>query len=123
MTPIVSPWVFYAMTVVDSLTILSVIVMILSVIVVGLSGVIKLIDMSYYPDEDLQKVCSNLIHKTLPVLVVSAILVTFVPNSTTITKMLVAQNVTYERVEVATDTVEKVYEDIMELFEGDGDSE
>ena len=40
----------------------------------------------------------------------------FIPNSNTITKMIIAQNVTYERVEVATNTVQEVYEDIMGLF-------
>ena len=30
--------------------------------------------------------------------------------------MMVAQNVTYERVEAATDVVQTVYEDIMDLF-------
>ena len=33
--------------------------------------------------------------------------------------MLIAQNVTYERVEQATDVVSSVYEDIMNLFESE----
>lgn len=43
----------------------------------------------------------------------------FCPSQKTIEKMLVAQNVTYERVEQATDVVSNVYEDIMNLFDKD----
>lgn len=37
----------------------------------------------------------------------------------TIEKMVIAQNVTYERVEQATDVVADVYDDIMDLFRQD----
>lgn len=40
----------------------------------------------------------------------------FIPSQTTIEKMIIAQNVTYERVEQAADTVTDVYNDIMDLF-------
>lgn len=38
------------------------------------------------------------------------------PDKQTIEKMVIAQNVTYERVEQATDVVSNVYNDIMDLF-------
>lgn len=41
------------------------------------------------------------------------------PSCKTLEKMLIAQNVTYERVEQATDVVSSVYEDIMNLFESE----
>ena len=43
----------------------------------------------------------------------------FIPGTETIEKMVIAQNVTYERVEQATDVVADVYDDIMDLFKQD----
>ena len=40
-------------------------------------------------------------------------------STATIEKMVIAQNVTYERVEQATDVVADVYDDIMDLFKQD----
>ena len=40
----------------------------------------------------------------------------FCPTQKTLEKVLIAQNVTYERVEQAADTVTDVYNDIMDLF-------
>ena len=123
MTPIVSPWIFYAMSCVDTLKSIVGIIIFVSLLALGSAAIIKFTDLDYFPNEDTQKRTSNIIRKSLMVIVVSAIVVTFVPNGTTITKMLVAQNVTYERVDIATDTVEQVYEDIMELFESKDDSD
>jgi hypothetical protein len=55
-------------------------------------------------------------------MLVAMVMVAVIPGSQTITKMMIAQNVTYERVEVVGDTVETVYNDIMALFE-DNNSE
>lgn len=43
----------------------------------------------------------------------------FIPGMETIEKMVIAQNVTYERVEQAADVVTDVYDDIMDLFKQD----
>lgn len=40
----------------------------------------------------------------------------FIPGMETIEKMVIAQNVTYERVEQTVDVVSDVYNDIMNLF-------
>lgn len=45
------------------------------------------------------------------------------PDKQTIEKMVIAQNVTYERVEQATDVVSNVYNDIMDLFKEDTSDE
>jgi hypothetical protein len=56
---------------------------------------------------------------TIPIFTLAVV----IPKTDTLTKMLIAQNVTYERVEAATDTVQTVYNDIMELFEDKGETE
>lgn len=55
--------------------------------------------------------------KSVVALCISTAVAVFCPSSETLEKMLIAQNVTYERVEQATDVVSSVYEDIMNLFE------
>lgn len=109
MTPIISPWVFYAIGITDEV----------STIVEVLTFVSGLLLFGYltYCLLDLQKPSETLVKKLAVPFVLSALLMTLIPSSATITKMLIAQNVTYERVEAATDTVEIVYNDIMELFE------
>ena len=106
MTPVISPWVFYLMEVVDGL---------LAVSFVTALGCGMWLFAAWLNDDPKRKV---------PIigLIVSVLMIVFAPSGDTITKMLVAQNVTYERVEAAADTVQNVYEDIMELFE-EGDEE
>ena len=54
------------------------------------------------------------------VIVVLLILIEIlVPSESTIMKMLVAQNVTYERIEMVGETVQDVYNDIISLIDSD----
>lgn len=116
MTPVISPWVFYAIHVAEGVSFLTALI----AIIVGIAyAAVKVISLfNYYSGEDDEDYIKNRrISKTLgTVALVAAILGTFVPGEKTITKMIVAQNVTYERVEAATDVVQTVYEDIMDLF-------
>lgn len=57
--------------------------------------------------------------KSVAALCISISMAVLCPSSKTLEKMLIAQSVTYERVEQATDVVSDVYEDIMNLFEKD----
>ena len=101
MTPVISPWVFYLISVADSLITLAIVVACISFA----WALFYLTDMKKPP-------------VLAVVLTVLSVLTSFLtPSSDTITKMIIAQNVTYERVEVAADTVQSVYEDIMSLFE------
>lgn len=116
MTPVISPWVFYAIHVAEGVSFLTALI----AIIVGIAyAAVKVISLfNYYSGEDDEDYIKNRrISKTIgKVALVAAILGTFVPGEKTITKMIVAQNVTYERVEAATDVVQTVYEDIMDLF-------
>lgn len=118
MTPVISPWVFYLILLSNKLLeifgTLAVGLAVLTVICVAA----KLCNQfDYRPSEELDKALSKLIKVMLPSFILSTLIWIVTPSETTITKMIVAQNVTYERVDVVTDTVENVYNDIMELFE------
>lgn len=101
--PVINPIWFYLMSVCNSV----------GVLVVGgccLSGITAGICWAF--DGQFSKRCK----KALVVCVVCAVLAVFCPTQKTLEKVLIAQNVTYERVEQAADTVTDVYNDIMDLF-------
>ena len=113
MTPVISPRLFYWMSVVDELKIFSCI----AIIVVLVTVVVYLLWCSI----EMETVQRNVVKRLIVAVIISAIICVFVPSSKTITKMIVAKNVTYERIGGAVDTVQSVYEDIMALFGEDAD--
>lgn len=122
MTPVINPWIFYLMPFCDNLCFFSTVVGVVSFL--GYAGVIIghiVTANDGYSDEDNLKQFVAIEKLLKPVVIVSLLLAFLVPSEKTITKMLIAQNVTYERVEVATNTVQSVYEDIMDLFEEEDD--
>lgn len=102
MTPVINPWVFYVFELVTTLKVTSLILASVT-LAVGIT-------MWICNESTKVKVCAWLCG-------VGLLIGVFVPSSNTVAKMVIAQNVTYERVETVTDTVETVYNDIMELFE------
>lgn len=118
MTPIINPWVFYLISVADSIVGISIALSVISVIIfVGAAFFAVMMLGDYDREDDEFKAVSQCAKKAALLAVLFFALSAFVPAEKTITKMLIAQNVTYERVEAATDTVETVYGDIMSLFE------
>ncbi len=115
--PVINPWIFYAIYVAEGVAFLAALIAIIAGLAYAAAKMISL--FNYYSgedDEDYIKIRE--IYKTFgTVALVAAILAIFVPGEKTITKMIVAQNVTYERAEAATDVVQTVYEDIMSLLE------
>lgn len=109
MTPVVNPVWFYLMGLSTPILVLSAIVAIVALTI----GLVYYLEGKQIEDK-------KEIHLGKKLIVVSAlcgVMLVLTPTETTLTKMLIAQNVTYERVEVATDTVENVYQDIMQLFD------
>lgn len=103
MTPVINPWLIYLIGIADGLKYGALALGVLLFIYIfgnAMSG-IKSARWCYL------------------VATLGLVLAMLVPSSNTVTAMTVAQNVTYERVDVAADTVREVYEDIMALFEED----
>ena len=125
MTPIISPWIFYAISVCDTIIPLTAIIAILS----GILGIVciavsaDIMDrISRYPSSEhsydkkqielLQKYSKRL----LIICGISILLVIFVPDRETIFQMILAQNVTYERLEMGANIVSAIYEDILNVM-------
>ena len=120
MTPVINPLWFYLMSVADDVDFVASVVVVVTTI-----GLTIYFFYSLANAYDVEDFIDNLkpIRKPFAIVVVLITLVGIItPSSETITKMIIAQNVTYERVEVVGDTVETVYNDIMALFE-DNNSE
>lgn len=116
--PVINPWIFYAIYVADGIvSIASIVTIIVGIAFLILKG-FSIVSLWDYGEDDEDhkkfKTAANWLGRTV---LVALILAIFVPGEKTITKMVVAQNVTYERVEAATDVVQEVYEDIMSLLE------
>ena len=109
--PVVNPIWFYLMSVCGGLALLLGVMGFLAVTVGGIGCLV------YHSEDDVRSIKAFKIFKRLVISGLVALGVNiFIPSQTTIEKMLIAQNVTYERVEQAADTVTDVYNDIMDLF-------
>lgn len=113
-TAVISPWFFYLLQIVDGLGVSFV----LAASAMALYGAVRwfiTITITEGDGEDYQK-GAKAGKKVLIAMVVFWFLSILVPTKTTCLEMLVAQNVTYERVEVVGQTVEDIYNDIISLF-------
>lgn len=121
MTPVINPWIFYLMPICDNLGFICAVCGILAgvgAIVACCMYTVLSSDPDFY-EESAIAIAKKFRRVLVPAAIVLVLLGTFIPSESTITKMLIAENVTYERVETATNTVESVYNDIMDLFEED----
>ena len=118
MTPIINPWVFYLCQVAESTRTVAVLVGVTFTAAAILMAIFSACEADYDGTETkgFNRFCRNAKRFTICALI-SFTISGVIPSEDTITKILIAQNVTYERVEAATDAVETVYNDIMELFE------
>lgn len=114
MTPIISPWVFYLMPIVEKINFIAGAILIIG----GISALIFVIEIGPVGDPFPKWLKGVFIG-----LIFALVVFVFTPSEKTITKMILAQNVTYERVEAVSDTVETVYNDIMELFDDEEDTD
>lgn len=119
MTPVINPWVFYLMPVCENLSCVSCIIFIIGLIGCLIFGFVYLMAFSTF-DVDEEKSFKCFMKLLIITVVISGLLACVIPSEETITKMLIAQNVTVERVDVAFDTVVNVYNDIMNLFRDSG---
>ena len=114
MEPVINPWLFYLIEVVDSL----------KLVFGGLGFAIGLVliisgqcdsDCTY--DENVKKKCRKNKKIGLIVLLVGCFVCALIPSSDTLIKMTIAKNVTYDAVDAAKDVVVQVYNDILALFQ------
>ena len=112
MTPIISPWFFYLLSISTGIKILFGVI---TLIFIG-ATVVKLIDAdSYMPDSEGLKSALKRAKEFFIIAIVFAILTILVPDDKTCVQMLIADNITYERLEVVGKTVKDIYGDILDF--------
>ena len=116
MTPIISPWFFYLLQIVDGLSVSFVIIASAIAVYGAIRWFLIFDEEEGDTDSPFYKEGAKQGKKLLIVMIVFWFLSILVPTKTTCLEMLVAQNVTYERVEVVGQTVEDIYNDIINLF-------
>ena len=110
MTPIISPWFFYLLSISTGIKILFGVI---TLIFIG-ATVVKLIDAdSYVHESESMKSAFKRAKEFFIAAIVFAILTILVPDDKTCVQMLIADNITYERLEVVGKTVEDIYGDIL----------
>ena len=102
MTPIISPWIIYALSLCDGAKIM--------LLIIGLCG------GGVYLGLTLAENVWKFRKGVAALLVFCFVAGLLIPMEGTALKILVAQNVTYERVEVVGQTVEDIYEDILDVI-------
>ena len=103
MEPVISPWVFYLIDVVGAIKVIGIVAMFISVITLLICFLLE---------EE-----SGVAFISFIVLIISLLIIIFVPSSDTLIKMTIAKNVTYDAVDAAKDVVVQVYNDILALFQ------
>lgn len=112
MTPIISPWFFYLLSISTGIK------MLLGGITVVfiMASAFKLIDSdSYMPESEGLKNALKRAKEFFIIAIVFALLTILVPSDKTCIQMLIADNITYERLEVVGETVEDIYGDILDF--------
>lgn len=111
--PIINPWMIYIIDTIDSLKGFLKFLTLVSMFVLAALALISLDDSD--SAKPLGKRMKHLAIFTLVCFIVTVI----VSSSATLTKMVIAKNVTYERVDMAQDIVKQVYNDILNVVKQD----
>lgn len=115
MEPIINPLWFYLIDVVDNLSMVSIILLIISILafaIISFCAVASFIDDTL--EEKEKQICLKYLKMTLKVIIPCATIALFTPNSTTIYKMIIADNITPHNIEVVGNTIEDSIDYIFE---------
>lgn len=114
--PIINPWLIYALDTVDSFRVFCII---LTLVLTTALGTILFIVWYDIDVLDALNVHKKHIKRLIISILFLSVLCIVMPSSATMTKMVIAKNVTYERVDTAKDVVEQVYNDILDVVNQD----
>lgn len=115
MTSVISPWFFYWISVLDTLGFCLAIMATIGLIVgLGIMGMAAM-DPYEFGDKDTAKKAYKKGKLSFILSIIVFILTIFIPTQDVCLQMLIAHNVTYERIETAGQTVEEICADIIDL--------
>ena len=104
--PIINPWIFYILQIVDTLIIISVSVLVISLLLMGTMFIMILLMNADDEYKDIAKAAKKQFKRVLALTMFSSIMVIFIPSSDTIYKMLIADNLTPNNIQAIGGTLE-----------------
>lgn len=114
-TPIISPWFFYIIGLIEPLTLVS---------IFGWFGALILGALTWYAvadddssEEEYKNAYNSVGKKCIILSIIFGLLFIFIPSQQTCIQMLIANNITYERLETVGSSVEDIYDDIITIAE------
>lgn len=114
-TPIISPWFFYIIGLIEPLTTVS---------LFGLLGAVAIGAGAWYDiiskdssEEEYKSMYKSVGKKCIILSIIFGLLLIFVPSQQTCIQMLIADNITYERLKTVGSSVEDIYDDIITIAE------
>ena len=114
-TPIISPWFFYIIGLVEPL---------IAMLMVGLVMTLCVGAVTWYcavetniSKEEYDNRYNSVGKKCVILSIIFGLLLIFIPGQQTCIQMLIANNITYERLETAGSSIENIYNDIIAIAE------
>lgn len=115
--PVISPWLFYIIDLLDKLREMAIIVFWIIVAAFFLVGFAALLEGENWEDKTILKLKKGLKLSIIPIVITSVMYIA-IPSKETIYKMLVSKYVTYENIDKATDTIKDGVDYIFEKLDG-----
>lgn len=109
-TPIISPWFFYIIGLIEPLAFVA---------IFGCIGPLILGVLTWYnsSEEEYKNMYNSIGKKCIILSIIFGLLFIFIPSQQTCIQMLIANNITYERLETVGSSVEDIYDDIITIAE------
>lgn len=115
-TQIISPWVFYWIDVLSKINIFFTVAVIIALfLIISLLLYRTVVD---YPLDDELVAINKAIKKLIAISIVCTLVATIIPSQSTMYKMLIANEVTYERAETVIQVIDEKVEAIMDRIDG-----
>ena len=114
-TPIISPWFFYIIGLIEPLTLIALFGL-LGALIIGVLAWCAAVDEDT-SEEEYKNMYKSVGKKCIILSIVFGLLFIFVPSQQTCIQMLIANNITYERLETVGSSVEDIYDDIIAIAE------
>lgn len=114
-TPIISPWFFYIIGLIEPLIMVSLFGF-LGALIFGALVWYTVIDEDSN-EEEYKNAYNSIGKKCIILSIIFGLLLIFVPSQQTCIQMLIADNITYERLETVGSSVEDICDDIIAIAE------
>ena len=120
--PVISPWLFYIIDLLDKLREMAIIVFWIIVAAFFLVGFATFLEGENWEDKTILKLKKGLKLSIIPIVITSVMYIA-IPSKETIYKMLVSKYVTYENIDKATNTIKDGVDYIFEKLDGGKDKD